>query len=119
MKTTETAFNRIMNSELFLIDGEKIDLCEAIIELCDAIQADEETNWHLGECGACCLADFLPGAYWALAEWHAGQASDSYAALCAIGSIFSPGRCSNTPEEDDSEWPAYEAVCQWFESRNA
>jgi hypothetical protein len=114
---TEKAFDSIMESELFRLNGPAIDLCGSIIDLCNAIQAEKETNWSLGEFGECSLDSFLVGAYWALTEWHGGQASDSYAALCAIGSIFSPGM-SGPPTEEDSEWTAYEAVNDWFNSQS-
>lgn len=113
---TETIFNEIMNSSLFrLIEGE-IDLCEKIIELCDAIKAEEETDWSLGEYSDCSLDSLIVGAHWALTEWHAGQASISYAALCATGSIFSPGMADG-PEPDSMEQTAYEQINQYFEER--
>ena len=116
MQTTKSIFDRILASSLFRLDGERLDLPSVIIELCDAIKSEEETDWSLGECDATTLDSFLVGAYWALAEWHGGQASDTYAALCAIGGIFSPGMTS-TPAEDDSEWEAYSAVNECFASR--
>jgi hypothetical protein len=88
---TETTFNAIMQSELFRRNGQKIDLCEELQTLCRAIKDEDETNWSLGEFGECTLDSLLIGAYWALSEWHAGQSSPEYAALCAIGGIFSPG----------------------------
>lgn len=113
----ETAFNAVMESELFRLNGPAIDLPEALITLADAINAyDGETeDWiYLGEGLDTCLSDFIPGAYWALTEWHGGQASDSYRALCALGSIFSPGYTSAPESEEESEWTAYDAVNQWF-----
>jgi hypothetical protein len=117
MNTTESIFLEIVASELFRIDGPAIDLPEVLLELAAAIKSEEETNWELGECGACCLSDFLAGAYWSLTEWHAGQWSPEYAALCALGGIFRPG-CTSAPESaEESEWAAYEACNEWFQSR--
>ena len=115
---TKQLFNSILQSSLFRLNGPEIDLCAVIIALCDAIKAEDETNWSLGECGECTLDSFLIGAYWSLTEWHGGQWSDEYAALCAIGSIFSPGMTS--PPESDEEperWP-YVAVNNYFARKN-
>ena len=120
MKTIERKFSKIMNSRVFRRNGRTIDLCAALIELCDAINAHEgETNWSLGECCECSLSDLLPGAYWALTEWHGGQSSDEYRAFCAIGSIFSPGM-SGPPDEEEGggERAAYELVSAYFERKN-
>lgn len=111
--TTEAIFDSIMESSIFRLNGPKIDLCQALIDLCAAIKAEEETNWSLGECGECTLDSLLVGAYWSLTEWHAGQNSAEYAALCAIGSIFSPGSTS-TPSEDDNEFIPYSAIGEYF-----
>lgn len=113
---TERLFNRIMASSVFRRNGRKIDLCAALIDLCDAINAEDETDWSMGECHECSLSDLLPGAYWALTEWHGGQWSPEYRALSAIGGIFSPGM-SSPPEEDEGggERIAYEQVSAYFE----
>ncbi len=109
---------QILASSLFRIDGERIDLPAKMIELADAVKAapDDESIWYIGEFSEACLDDLIVGAYWAFSEWHAGQASDSYAALCALGSIFNPGM-TNAPDEDSSAWPAYSACEGWFHAR--
>lgn len=113
----ELAFERIIKSSLFRLDGPQIDLCESLIELCEAINREDKTNWNLGEFDDCTLADLLIGAYWSLTEWHWGQWSPEYAALCAIGSIFSPGMsCSPTSEEEPEFYP-YQACNQYFAAR--
>lgn len=113
----ELAFNRIMESSIFRMNGEEIDLCEALIELCNAIdENDGETHWNLGECLDCDLASLLVGAYWSLAEWHGGQASDEYATLCAIGDIYAPNYASG-PEDGSDEETAYELVNGYFEKK--
>ncbi len=115
--TTNTQFLLIMQSSLFRIDGPEIDLMDSIINLCECINNDPmETDWSIGECTDCTLDSLLIGFYWALTEWHGGQYSDDYAAICAIGSIFSPGMSSG-PEEDSGEQVAYEALCEYFDSR--
>ena len=120
MTPTENAFNTIMQSELFRLNGPKIDLPDALITLSRAITEEEETDWSLGEFLECSLDSLIVGAYWSLTEWHGGQSSPEYAALCALGCIFSPGM-SSPPEnyEDGPEWEAYEACNRWFESRHA
>lgn len=114
----EDIYNSILGSELFRFDGEKIEcLSTRIIELCEAVEAcEDESKWYYGETGACCLSDFIAGAYWSFSEWHAGQDSPEYAALCALGSIFSPGM-TNTPEEGEPECDAYKACNEWFLNR--
>lgn len=116
--TTETAFNAILSSSLFRLNGPEIDLCEAIQNLCDAINAEDKTNWSLGEFDECTLASFLIGAYWSLSEWHGGQFSPEYAALCAIGSIFSPGYTSPPTSDDEPEYWPYVAVNNHFAKVN-
>ena len=120
---TESAFTRILHSELFRLNGEKIDLPEEVIALCEAIEEEYDSEddscsmWYLGEFTESSLSDFIAGAFWSFTEWHAGQTSIEYQALCALGSIFSPGMASNTPREDDSEWDAYSSCNEWFQAR--
>ena len=110
---TEQAFNTIMESRVFRLNGEKIDLCNALIDLSNAIMAEEETNWDMGDGLECSLADLVIGSYWALTECHDGQYSKSYAAMCAIGRIYNPGMVSG-PEEDTCEYEAYELVSEYL-----
>jgi len=120
---TESAFSSILHSELFRLGGVKIDLPESILALRSAIESEYDENddscamWYLGESGECCLSDFIAGSYWSLTEWHAGQFSPEYAALCALGQIFKPGMTSPPENEDEPEWTAYDACNQWFSSR--
>lgn len=115
---TESLFKSILESSLFRLNGPEIDLCAVIIALCDAIKAEPETDWSLGESGECTLDSFLIGAFWALSEWQSGQSSPEYAAFCAIGSIFSPGMTS-TPQTDDEpeRWP-FVAVHNYLARKN-
>lgn len=120
MKTIEEIYNSILGSDLFRLDGEKIDcLSTRIIALCNAINAfeGETEEWiYLGESGGCYLCDFIAGAYWSFSEWHAGQNSIEYAALCALGSLFSPGM-TREPEAGEAEWEAYNACNEWFQAK--
>lgn len=121
MRTIEEIYEEIQKSEIFRIDVPRIHcLSTLIIELCDAINAfegDTEEWCYLGESGDCCLSDFIAGAFWSFSEWHAGQNSVEYEALCALGSIFSPG-CTSAPEsEEEPEWTAYNACNEWFQTR--
>ena len=109
--TTNTQFTKIMQSSLFRLDGKALNLLKEIQTLCDCINTDPlETDWDLGECLDCCLSDFIVGAYWALTECHSGQYSESYAVMCSLGSIFSPGMACG-PDEDAGEYIAYEMIC--------
>jgi hypothetical protein len=119
MKTdTASLFNTILESSLFRLNGPGLDLCQRIMELCHAIESEEETDWSLGEFQDCTLDSFLIGAYWSLAEWHGGQASPEYAALCAIGSIFSPGHTSPPASDGEPEYWPYVAVNNHFAKIN-
>ena len=87
-------------------------LTAAITKLADMVAEypGETDDWlYLGEFSDCALCDYLPGAYWHYTEWHGGQWSDEYAALCAIGRVFSPGMTSG-PEQDTGECMAYDEL---------
>lgn len=103
-------FNAISRS-LFRIDGKlSYDrITEGIISLCDELnEAETDVSiWYLGEFTECTLDDLIVGAFWHYAEWHSGQGSQSYAALSALGTIFSPGM--TFPEPDNSAYQQLEA----------
>lgn len=120
-KQTIDAYRVIQASSMFKLDGPDIDLPAALIALVEAIEGEDSDNdaWlYLGEGGDCCLSDFIPGAYWALTEWHAGQFSPEYAAMCALGRIFSPGMTCAPDSEDEPEYTGYRAVCEYFAARS-
>lgn len=104
-----------MGSEVFRLNGPKIQLSQALIDLCDAIKSEEETDWNIGEFEQSALSDLIPGAYWALSEWHSGQSSLRYAALCQLGSIFQQGMTSAPTEDMCGEYCAYELVSKYYE----
>jgi hypothetical protein len=113
------AYNAIMRSSVFRTDGPAINLPRALALLGQAAHKYElpEGVWGcLGEGSDACLGDLIVGAYWALSEWHGGESSDTYVALCSLEQVFNPGM-TNAPEPDESEFTAYELVCNWFEEK--
>ena len=44
------------------------------------------------------LMDLIVGAYWHYTEWHSGQWSKGYAALSALGRIYSPNMETVDPD---------------------
>jgi len=100
---------KVIDSSVFTVTG-TLDydrVTDAIIELANAVHSydfDPDSDgyeiWDIGEFGACSLSEFIVGAYWHYSEWHAGQWSNGYAALSALGQVFSPGMSSS---EDDNE----------------
>lgn len=119
-QTLERVHSEIVTSEIFRTDGAKIDLPAKLIELADAISADpdeDENIWYVGEYSSASLDSLVVGAYWSLTEWHGGQSSDTYAALCALGRIIQPGYTSAPVEgEETADWDAYNLINKHFES---
>jgi len=115
MKRIVSIYDKIMSSEVFRLDGPAIDLPNVLIELGNAVHSSEseEIFWGLGEGNESDIGSLIIGAYWSLTEWHAGQASPSYAALCSLGRVFSPG-LSDGPENESGEYSAYELCNAWF-----
>jgi hypothetical protein len=119
----ETVYTAIIESEVFRLDGPAVDLPEALIALAHSVRDNEtdESTWSIGEHTEAPLGDLIVGAYWSLTEWHAGQSSPEYAALCALGEIFSPGMTGPPDPEDTenagSELTAFELCNQWFQER--
>jgi hypothetical protein len=114
-----SAYSAILESDVFRLNGPAIDLPEALLSLAVAVRDHEtdESTWSLGEFTEAPLGDLIVGAYWTLTEWHAGQASPEYAALCALGQIFSPGMTSG-PDPDSCEAIAAEMLAAWFEAKH-
>ena len=113
---TPKSINRIFNvidNSLFTING-TLDygrVTEAIILLADQVhnfEGDSTELWHIGECGACCLDDLIIGAYWHYTDWHKGQYSKEYEALCALGRVFEPNM--STGSTDNEAYLALEAM---------
>lgn len=65
----------------------------AIIELCEALEKEEDIDWFCEDIDielVSSLDDLIVGSYWHFIEWHEGQGSLSYRALCALGRIYHP-----------------------------
>jgi hypothetical protein len=109
----------IAGSSVFRTDGPTIDLPAALIALAQAVHdydGETESMWGtIGEHTECPLGDLLVGAYWALTEWHGGQSSDTYAAMCAVGRVFNPG-CCDGPEPDSGEESVYQMINAYFDA---
>lgn len=108
IRNIERLFNCIDNT-LFTIHGKLCydRLTDAIIVLANEISTTEtdETLWSIGDFGNAPLDSLIVGGYWHYYEYHGGQASKGYEALCALGAIFSPGM--SDIEEDCSEYDVY------------
>lgn len=86
----------------------------AIIKLAELVHkydGDSDELWAIGEYGNCDLASLLVGAYWHYSDWHSGQCSQSYRALCAVGQVYSPNM-ANGPEPDSNERDVFEQLGQ-------
>lgn len=124
MKTSYPAavtltYSAIMRSNVFTLNGPAIDLPRALRLLGEVVHRYElpEGIWDsLGESSDARLGDLIVAAYWSCSEWHDGQFSPTYAALCSLGQVFSPGMACS-PEPGDSEFTAYEQINKWFEAR--
>ena len=111
------AFNRIMTSDMFRVNGPAIDLPEAVEALVDAVENEDDEAWYsLGECLECTLPNLIGGLYWSFSEWHGGQFSPEYRALSALGRIYDPGM-TDGPENGSGEEVAYEQAGKWFQAR--
>lgn len=112
LEAIEEKFNLLQKSIMFEdgtlsydeIQDELINLCQLIEEL----HGYDESLWSIGEYTDCTLDSLIVGAFWHFTEWHDGQESKSYAILCALGSIFSPGM--STLDEDSPEFGVYECL---------
>jgi hypothetical protein len=115
----QATFEQIMQSEVFRLDGKKINLVSRLIELAQQVENNNQINWSLGEGLECSLDTLISGAYWAMSEWHAGQNSASYRCLSALGIIFSPGASGPPKEYEHPDYVAYEMVSKWCEANKS
>lgn len=69
----------------------------------------EDFIWEMGGESGPSLGDLIIGAYWHYTEWHDGQDSETYMALSAIGTIYSPGMTSGV-EQDTGEEDIFDAM---------
>ncbi len=98
------AVRAITRTDSTLDYSRTVETLEKLANRLDATETDE-TVWCLGEFDVS-LDALIVGAYWHLTEWHAGQWSDGYRAMCALGNIFSPG-CTSGPEPKSVEKDVY------------
>ena len=80
-------------------------ITDCIIALADYLRDNEtsEDTWWLGEDGYLGgLADVIVGAYHHYAEWHWGEWSPSYRAMCSLRRVFEPNM--STPELDNATY---------------
>jgi len=82
----------------------------AFKRLCEELSSVEtdESVWQIGEFEAADLGSLLVGTYWFLSDYHSGQDSEEYEALCDAGDIYSPNMATG-PEPDSSEELVYQA----------
>lgn len=111
--------HHVIERSLFFIDGNLnySRITDGLILLANAVQAYDgefEDIAYIGESSMACVCDIIPGAYWHYTEWHAGQWSKEYAALSAMGGVFSPGM-SDGPEYATSEHDVFNALEQMAE----
>lgn len=101
-----TKLHQLISNSLFTInaslDYERITDAFVVLGSALADLDTDESVWYIGEYSYACLGDLIVGAYWHYSEWHGGQWSQSYVALCALGSIYSPGMADG-PEDDSAE----------------
>jgi hypothetical protein len=110
-------YNKILSSSLFRLDGKDINLTKQLTKLGNKVHKAKNPDWHLGEYSECCLSDFIIGAYWSLTEWHGGQNSKTYEAMCSLGQVFNPGH-TNGPEPESGESLAYEVINEHYLNLN-
>ncbi len=115
IRNIERLYNVAYNT-IFTINGklpyERVTAC--IIKLVDMVantETEEFTLQTVGEFNEACLSDLIIGAYWHYSEWHGGQDSAGYAALCALGRIYWPNM-ETGPEQETGEYCAYELLHQ-------
>ena len=113
---TLDTYNRIVCSSVFRTDGQDIDLCEALINFCTAIEVENNPNWFtLGDDYP--APDLLVAAYWALSDYHGGQYSPEYATLCAVSQLYHPSPIADGPEPDSVESGIYDLFSAYFEAQ--
>jgi len=105
---------KVAEKNIFTINGTMdysriVDVLTRLANVVAETETDDDT-WAIGEFSYCGLPDLITGAYWHFTEWHAGQYSKEYAALCAIGAVFDPGM--SCPEYDNEAYIALAEMAQ-------
>jgi hypothetical protein len=107
------AYYQILQSSYFRTNGPDIDLAEVALQLVDQIKEADEDWVYIGEDEYLSLTDLVICLYWVFTDCHAGQGSDSYAALCQLGTIFSPNM-STINSEDDYVQECHRLICEQY-----
>ena len=117
-------YNWILASSLFRTNGHNFDTIEhldfhiAVRKICSklgALETDCDVWLYFGDDSeASGLPDFIAAAYWACADCHGGQESETYATMCALGTIFKPGMTSLNDDPESSEKFAYDRICEYL-----
>lgn len=98
------------------------EITQAFIALANSVEfypvpenGDTSELWYLGEHNTAPLADLITGAYWHYTEWHAGQDSLSYAALSALGQVYTPNMAT-LDEDNYAEKATYDELATMAEN---
>lgn len=120
-KKTIELFDKL-NKALFRMDSTDTytDVVEDIGSLAISVKSDEDSDWFLGESGACTLDQLLVGAFWFFTDYHGGMFSPEYRSLSRLSEIYNPGM-THGPEPESPEVSVYEALeglyKSWMESK--
>jgi len=87
---------------------------EVLGQAVHSYKGDSEDIWYLNDCSYG-VTDFIVGGYWHLSEWHSGQWSASYRALCSLGTVYTPN-CEGAPSKETCEHDIYKMLDQLAEA---
>lgn len=85
------------------------DAIDLLARIVHDYPSDSDDIWYIGEFSSCTVDSLIVGAFWHYTEWHDGQRSPSYKALCSLGTVFHPGM-TDGPEPDSPEYDCYKAL---------
>jgi hypothetical protein len=107
----ETLYQSIYNSILTINPVFSYDeLAEKFIDLANGINEfeGETEEWiYLGEHSEASLDELIIGAFWHYTEWHSGQHSKSYAAYCALNTVYQPNMACAPADSEDEGYATY------------
>ena len=86
-----------------------IDAIDLLARLVHDFPGDTEELLYIGEYSSVSVDNLIIAAYWHFSQWHEGQNSPSYRALCNLGKVFQPG-CTSEPSRGDSEFECFQAL---------
>lgn len=118
INTLSSIYTSILQSELFRIDGKRINLTAHIQAIVQSIkeQPSEDDDWvYIGESADCSLVDFIVGAYRASQGWTDGSGQGEANIMHnTLQKVFNPGT-SNLDCDNTGETIAYEVVDRYLE----